>query len=65
MDQPATKLVHSESETIWLQNDGPSIVFYGFSKKDPVGKIDPGQHKRIPKNSVYWSAVGTANVRFL
>lgn len=63
-DQPAMKLVHSEPDTVLIHNDGPSIVFYGFEKRDPVGKIDSGHSKRIPKNCVYWSAVGQANVRF-
>ncbi len=65
MDQPGLRLVHSKSETIWVHNDGPSIVFYGLNKKDPVGKIEPGQNKRILKNSFVWSARGQANVRYI
>lgn len=64
-DQAATKLVHSEPDKVWVMNKGTSIVFYGHDKRDPLGKIDPGQTKAIPKNCVWWSARGQANVEFI
>lgn len=61
-DQP--KLVHSNPDMVWARNDGPGAVFYGQARTEPDGKIESRCSKRIPKNSVYWSDTGSANVSF-
>ncbi len=45
-----------------IHNKGSRVVFYGPSKQNVEGKIDPGYTRSIPENYVFWCRVGLANV---
>lgn len=59
------KLVKSDSDTVWLRNNGKQTVFYGVDRKDPQGMIESGRTKRLPKNAFFWTAVGEPDVEFV
>lgn len=63
MKSQPIKIVHSETERVLIENIGKEIVFYGLDKKDPMGRIKPGYCTQVPKNCIFWSAVGQANVK--